>query len=279
MTDKQQDNLTFEEFQRHVKESEDPCCGICFSFGRYKRLNEDMMRLAYTDFIGNHEAHQTLVVEYLNKYKDQPLDDQIFFLICHCEFFKSDNPDVLQQVLELVLARAHEAVADKRETAWVMVRAYGWIEGFDPVKLAEFLDLTQEQPNYDHLVVWQVVMQCLGSWALVAKMGKDHPSLAVVREKVVQYMDKVVVMTDDIQPIVVYGNGLQAMSTLQDPRVIQYTKNHPKPHLLNQFLKDFIDRSITFLTKQNDPFVSVMKELKDVVDRATAPKTSIKLDS
>src|SRR5579871_461941 len=132
MTDKEQDNLMFEEFQRHVKESEEPCCGICFSFGRYKHLNEDMMRLAYTDFIDATEAHQTLLVEYLAKYKDQPLDDQIYFLICHCEFFKSDSPDILKQVLELVLARAHEAVKVQRPGAWVMVRAYGWIEGFDP---------------------------------------------------------------------------------------------------------------------------------------------------
>lgn len=275
MTEKQQDDLTFEEFQRHVKESEEPCCGICFSFGRYKHLGEDQMKLAYLDFVGYTDKHQDLVVELLEKYKDQPLDDQIYFLVSHCEFFKHPDPAVVDRVLELVLARAHEAVEAKRSGAWVMVRAYGWIEGFDPAKLVEFLDKTNE----DDLIVWQVVMQCLGNWALATKLGKDHPSLQVARKKVIEYMDKTMVMQSDIHPIVVYGNGLQAMSALQDPGVLEYTKNHPKPHLLNQFLKDFIDRSIVFLTKQNDPFVSVMIELKDIVDRISVRKTSTNPDN
>lgn len=274
MSDEEQESLTFEEFQRHVKESEEPCCGICFSFGRYKHLNEDMMRLAYTDFIADFEAHQTLVVEYLAKYKDQPLDDQIYFLICNCEFFRSDSPDILKQVLELVLARAHEAVGAKRRNAWVLVRAYGWIEGFDPAKLVEFLDKTQNWSNDEGLTIWQVVMQCLGSWALPAKLGKDHPSLSVARDKVVQYMDQVAVMKDDIRPAVVYSNGLHAMAALQDSRVVDYAKNHPKPHLLNGFLGDFIARHIKFLTEQNDPFLSVMEELKNVVDHATQSRNA-----
>lgn len=150
------EELTFEKFNQLVDESHDEGCGMCFSFHHYAHLDQAARKVAYLGVAGKEEERIGALADELDRRAKDPIDDNIFFLIQESGLLSAKNPTLQERIMIQVLHRADEMLEKKMQHAWVAVRAYAWMDKYDPVLLVCFLDSTE-----DH-IVWQVILGNLG---------------------------------------------------------------------------------------------------------------------
>lgn len=251
-----EETMSFEEFNRHIDESHDEGCSMCFSFHHFKYLNPTNRKIAWLGWEGKEVERIQALGEELERLKNQPIDDQIHWLVIQAELLETQDLALRDRIMNRVLDRAFEMCKKKMKGAWTAVRAYAWMKDSDPTMLTAFLEET------DDLDVWQVVFQCIRN-DTPHYLGKHSLSLGLVKKVVYKHLDQVLKMGDDIKPYVVAVNGVQAMCALQDPRVLEMYDRLPKHHL-DRNIVERCQGLMKYLTKVNDTqFIPTLEQIKD----------------
>lgn len=249
-------DLSFEEFNELVDEAKDSSCSFCFSFGHYKHLNQSARMAAYLSFEDKEEERVAYLASELERLKDEPLDDNIYFLVISAELLDTNNVAHHQSITKNVLARAREMVARKMPSAWAAVRAYAWIRGSNQAVLPEFLDAT------DDLDVWQTVMQ------QASKHMLSLPDLIFCRDKVYQYTLKALKLEDPIKSYVISVNGCQALMRLLDERALEVWHKLPR-RSLERCVAETATNMIKHLQDiRQTQYVPVLMEIKDLSEKS-----------
>jgi len=260
MTEHNHQDISFEEFNKLIDSSDDSGCNNCFSLNHFKHLNQAARKVAWLDYTGQEEKRIELLAKELDRLKDQPVDDNIYFLIMQAELLNTNNIDHHFTIVNAVLARAKEMVKKKMPTAWVAIRSYAWIRESNLAELPQFLDKT------DDLDVWQVVMQCMSSRLL------SLPDLISAQAKLYQYTSKVMEMEETPKTGVVAMNGIMALMRLGDERVVELVNRLPKRKYLTTSILDQADRLIAKLTeKRSTQYLPTLMEIKKLIEQKPAP--------
>lgn len=251
-----EETVSFEEFNRHIDESHDEGCSMCFSFHHFKYLNPTNRKIAWLGWEGKEQERQQLLDSELERLAKEPVDDQIHWLVLQAELLETQDLALRDRIMNRVLSRAYEMTAKKMKGAWTAVRTYAWMKDSDPGALVCFLEKT------DDLDVWQVVFQCIRN-DTPHYLGKHSLSLSFVKKVVYQYLNQVLKMGDEVKPYVVAVNGVQAMCALQHPQVLEMFDKLPKHHL-DKNLLEHAQRQIAYLRKVGDlEFISTLEQIKD----------------
>jgi hypothetical protein len=257
--------LSFEEFKQHINEAEDEGCSICFSLAHYKHLNDATLKLAWLGYTDQKEEYYRYLADELERVAEQPVDDNIYFLVCGAELLDLNDYALRDRILVQVLRRAEEMVSKDMEAAWVAVRVFGWAKDTDWLMLASFLEQTNDKD------VWKVVFQCLENYDIPFSWKTQTLSLSAIKRMVRKTLDKLLEqdITDNSVSIpeqVVWGNGIVAMASLQDPQVLEYVDKLPNRiwTRLKKLYSEQLDRQIAYLTKKEDTaFVPILEQLKN----------------
>jgi hypothetical protein len=257
--------LSFEEFKKHVFETEDEGCSICFSLSHYKHLSDDSLKLAWLGYTDQKEEYYRYLVDELDRVADQPVDDNIYFLVCSAELMDLEDYALRDRILVHVLRRAEEMVSKKMESAWVAVRCFGWAKDTDYLMLASFLEQTDDKD------VWKVVFQCLENYDIPFSWKTQTLSLAAIKKLIRKTLDKVLAedISDNrvsIPEQVVAANGIVALAALQDPAAIDYVNKLPNNiwTRLKRLYSEQLDGQIAYLIKKEDTaFVPILEQLKN----------------
>lgn len=252
---------TFEEFNKAIDESKDEGCSFCFSFHHYKHLDSATRHIAYLGYIGDDSYHKVLTNE-LERLETEPMNDNIYWLISHIDpQAKLDDETLVRLQLQLI-RRATEMVEKKMPAAWVAVRAFMWTDRADPLWAYGWLSDT------DDLDVWQVVFQQT-SWDQPRRENFKSLGLSAIRQRALEYTLKAIDMGDETKPVVVACNGLEAMASLQHPKVLEvYPKLH-KHKVMSRWVIEHCDRQIAYLTKFNQlDYIPTLEKLKSLAQES-----------
>lgn len=243
-------NITFEKFNELVDNAEDHSCGFCFSFSHYRHLTETPRKMIWLGMTNQEEARIELLANELNRLKSTPINDTIYSYILQAECIKTQNITNHTVIAQAILDRAHEMVRKQMPSAWVAVRAFGWIGNVNLSLLPEFLDET------DDLTVWQVVFQCMTDWNM------ERVYLKYCRDKVYEYTLKAINMDYDTMPYVVSVNGIQALMRLKDDRALELFDKLPVKKSLMKNIEDQAFILIQTLKKDRQTqYVPVLMEI------------------
>lgn len=265
-----EEEMTFEEFNKHIDESHDEGCGMCFSYHHYDHLDEPTRKVAYFNFIGKFEECLQEVASELERLEKEPINDNIYFLLGQTEIALVEGikpePELRDRILVQLARRANEMIHKKMPAAWVAVRAYGWFPDNDPILLFSFLEEC-EKADWLDLDVWQVALQCItpNIPSRERKMvGQDSICLSYMKRKVHDYTLKAIALGNDVKPSVIATNGIKAMASLQDPRVLEtMDKFTDRSFVLDKMIADDVDHKIAYLTKIGDTaFIPTLEQLK-----------------
>lgn len=252
-----EEEMTFEEFNKHIDEAHDEGYGMCFSFHHYAHLDPAARKIAYLGFADKKEEYEAALADELERREKDPLDDNIYFLVTGAELMSAKDQSVQERIMIQVLRRANEMIQKKMSAAWVAVRTYAWMDRNDPILLVGFLEGTED------LDIWQVVMGNIG-WDVPRKELKLNDKslcLSYMRRKLYEYTNKAIDMGDAIKPYVVAVNGIRGMAALQDPRVVEVMDKLPR-HNLDRTIRENCEQQIAYLTKVGETeFVPVLEQL------------------
>lgn len=255
--EKVKEDMTFEEFNKLIDESHDEGCGMCFSYHQYAHLIEASRKVAYLGEIGKEEERIQFLMDELIRLKDEPVDNNIYFLIMQCELLATKSLKAHLTIPGLVLARAKEMIDKKMPTAWVAARAYGWIKDITSAELPHLMDST------DDLAVWQVCLNCMSTHLL------SLPNLIHCRQKAYLYTLRALDLMSGKDPIkaqVTASAGVQALMRLQDERALELWHKLPKS-ILNKRILEQADHLIKYLTeKRSTQYVPVLMEIKQLCE-------------
>jgi hypothetical protein len=263
--------MTFEEFNQAIDTSHDEGCPCCFSFHHYAHLDSATRKVAYFGFIDDKPKYIEALVTELEAREKDPIDDNIYWLMGGAELLDIPDLGVRDRIMVQVCRRANEMVQKKMRNAWVGVRAYAWMKNMDPIMLVGFLDDSligydldmAVEPSKDVLRIWQVVLQSF-NFDIVRKEKALHEKslcLAYMRRKVYDYTLKALELGDESIPYVVAVNGITALASLQDSRVLGVMDKLPR-HVLDNKIKESAECQIKYLTKMGEiEFVPVLEQL------------------
>jgi hypothetical protein len=265
MTDVMAEKLSFEEFNQHIDSSHDDGCGVCFSFGDFKHLDQGVRKVAYLGMFGEEQEFiPALLSEFANR-QDNPIDDNIYHLIAQTERvrlegIKIDEPTLID-LMYYVGNRATEMIGMHMPTAWVAVRAYSWLPDVDYVGVIGFMEISGD------MVVWDIVMNNV-PWDIVTKekqiVGTNRKSLSLLymRNKVHECtLHAMTLPSNDAYLTTI--SGIKAMAALQDPRVLEVMDKLTRHTILDNRIKETCDGLVAYFTKINDTeFVPILEQLK-----------------
>ncbi len=247
------DEMSFEDFNKQIDESHDEGCACCFSYHHYRHLDIDARRVVYLGFVDDPLYYPSVVAE-LDKRANQPIDNTIYWFLSHIHPQDKIDSELAVRLMQITLTRAHEMIEKKMATAWVIVRAYAWIKGNDPLPFVGFLQET------DDLDVWQVVFQQLG-WDIPQRENFKSLSLSYMRKTIYESALKCIEMGDDVKPYVAAANGVLALAALQDDRAIELMKKLPR-HNLDKKIKSDCESQIKYLANTNQShFIPTLENL------------------
>lgn len=255
--------MTFEEFNQAIDSSHDEGCPCCFSFHHYTHLDQRARKVAHLGFIGDVPKYIEALVTELERREKDPLDDNVYWLMSGAELLDIPDYGIRDRIMVQVCRRANEMVHKKMRNAWVGVRAYAWMKNMDPIMLIGFLE--DCDTTVDDLRVWQVVLQSFNYDIVRKEQANAAPQkslcLGYMRRKVHEYTLKALEFGDGTTPYVVAVNGVMAMASLKDTRVLELMDKLPR-HNLDSIIKEGAECQIKYLTKLGEiEFVPVLEQL------------------